>query len=109
MLLLVSTPEAITLFSPVSQGNCVTCDSTYDSDGRTLGDADFFGQIRGAMKILNFSNEDMANIWTVVALVLHLGNIEFGGTCTAYKGNNLQIIGLSWNCRIQYSQASCYD
>lgn len=60
----------------------MTCDPTYDSDGRTHGDADDFGTIRGAMKVLNFSNDDMSNIWVVVALVMHLGNIEFGGTCT---------------------------
>lgn len=64
---------------PSPQGNCVTCDPTYDSDGRTHGDADDFGTIRGAMKVLNFSNDDMSNIWIVMALVMHLGNIEFGG------------------------------
>ena len=57
----------------------MTCDPTYDSDGRVLDDADYFGTIRGAMKVLNFSNDDMASIWSIVALVLHLGNIRFGG------------------------------
>ncbi len=66
------------------------------------------------MKILNFSNDDMANIWTVVALVLHLGNIEFGGTCTAYKGNILHfaikiiIIGLVVGTAEYNSRTSCY-
>ena len=74
-----------TLPLSVSQGDCVTCDPTYDSDGRTLDDADYFGTIRGAMKVLNFSNDDMSEIWRIVALVLHLGNIRFGGTPHTYS------------------------
>ena len=62
----------------------MTCDPTYDSDGRSLGDAEYFGIIRGAMKVLNFADSDQSNIWSIIALVMHLGNIEFGGTmiCT---------------------------
>lgn len=52
----------------------------YESDGRPVGDAEYFAVIRGAMKVLNFTSEDEANIWSVVAMVMHLGNIEFGGT-----------------------------
>ena len=35
--------------------------------------------MRGAMKILNFDSDDEENIFKIMALVLHLGNIEFGG------------------------------
>ena len=29
--------------------------------------------------MLNFSLQDEANIWSIVATVMHLGNIMFGG------------------------------
>lgn len=61
------------------QGNCVTCDDAYDSDGRPVGDREYFAVIRGAMKVLNFTAEEMDNIWSIVATVLHLGNIVFQG------------------------------
>ena len=35
--------------------------------------------MRGAMKVLNFADEDEENIFKIMAIVLHLGNIEFGG------------------------------
>ena len=31
------------------------------------------------MKVLNFTEEEQWNIWTIVALVMHLGNVVFGG------------------------------
>lgn len=62
----------------LTQGNCVTCDVTYDIDGRAIGDREYFAMIRGAMKVLNFSEEDQWNIWRIIALVMHLGNIQFG-------------------------------
>ena len=55
------------------------CDDAYDSDGRLIGDADYFAIIRGAMKVLNFTDEEQWNIWSVVALVMHLGNLVFAG------------------------------
>ena len=57
----------------------MTCDVTYDIDGRAIGDREYFAMIRGAMKVLNFSEEDQWNIWRIIALVMHLGNIQFGG------------------------------
>lgn len=64
-------------FTP--QGDCVTCDVTYDSDGKQVGDAELFAAMKGAMKILNFSEQDMWELWRVVATVMHLGNFEFNG------------------------------
>ena len=60
----------------------MTCDLTYDSDGKPVGDAELFAAMKGAMKILNFSVDDMNEIWRVVATVMHLGNIDFGGIST---------------------------
>ena len=57
----------------------MTCDLAYDSDGRAVGDAEYFAMIRGAMKVLNFTDDEMWNIWKTVATIIHLGNIEFGG------------------------------
>ena len=31
------------------------------------------------MKVLNFTEDEQWNIWTIVALVMHLGNVVFGG------------------------------
>ena len=45
-----------------------------------MGDKDYFAMMVGAMKVLNFSETEMWNIWKIVALVMHLGNIDFGGT-----------------------------
>ena len=57
----------------------MTCDETYDSDGKGVGDAELFAGMIGAMKILNFSDDDQKNIWKIVATVMHLGNLEFSG------------------------------
>ena len=54
---------------------------TYDSDGRPVGDKELFAIMRGAMKVLSFTADDEANIFKIMACVLHLGNIEFGGMC----------------------------
>ena len=31
------------------------------------------------MKVLNFTDEEQWNIWRIVALVMHLGNLVFAG------------------------------
>ena len=61
------------------QGNTVTCDIIREHDGRDMGDKEYFAIIRGAMKVLNFQEEEMWDIWRIVALIMHLGNISFGG------------------------------
>jgi len=57
----------------------VKCDDAYDSDGHLIGDEEHFDVIRGAMKVLNFTDEEQWNIWRIVALVIHLGNLVFAG------------------------------
>eukprot|EP00731_Ephydatia_muelleri_P029534 Em0021g57a len=64
----------------VNQGDCVECDCTYDQDNRPIGDKEHFAVIRGAMKVLNFTEEEMGNIWQLVATVMHLGNLIFKET-----------------------------
>ena len=66
--------------SCVSQGNMVKCDIIHEHDGRDMGDKEYFAIIRGAMKVLSFNEDEMWNIWRIVALIMHLGNITFGGT-----------------------------
>ena len=62
------------------------CDVTYDSDGRPVGDKELFAIMRGAMKVLSFTADDEANIFKIMACVLHLGNIEFGGIYVCVLG-----------------------
>lgn len=57
----------------------MTCDVTYDSDGKVVGDSELFAAMKGSMKILNFSDQDQWEIWRIVATVMHLGNFSFGG------------------------------
>ena len=57
----------------------MTCDVTYDSDGKQVGDAELFAVMKGAMKILNFSEPEQGELWKIIAIVMHLGNINFGG------------------------------
>ena len=44
-----------------------------------MGDKEYFAIIRGAMKVLDFTEAEMWEIWKVVAIIIHLGNISFGG------------------------------
>ena len=44
------------------------------------------------MKVLNFTEEEQWNIWTIVALVMHLGNVVFGGE----EGRGGEGRGRSW-------------
>jgi myosin heavy subunit len=53
------------------QGKSLTC------DGRD--DAAEFADIRSAMKVLNFSDEEMLNIFRLLAAILHLGNVKYNG------------------------------
>lgn len=55
-----------------------------------IGTPDFeddmeFKRTEGAMTVCQFSPESQWNCWTVVALVMHLGNIEFGGECNSWS------------------------
>lgn len=57
----------------------MTCDITYDSDGKQVGDADMFAGMRGSMKILNFSESEQHELWKIVSIVMNLGNVVFRG------------------------------
>jgi len=53
------------------QGKSLTC------DGRN--DAAEFADIRSAMKVLNFSDEETLNIIRLLAAILYLGNVKYKG------------------------------
>ncbi|KAM7449922.1 hypothetical protein ABFA07_002294 [Porites harrisoni] len=53
----------------LSQGNCFTCDG--------IDDEKEFANIRRAMKVLMFSEKDTWILFTLLAAVLHLGNLRF--------------------------------
>lgn len=56
-------------FEYLNSGNMLTC------DGRN--DAIEFSDIRSAFKVLNFSDNDVWGIFTLLASILHLGNLKF--------------------------------
>lgn len=53
------------------QGKSLTC------DGRD--DAAAFIEVRSAMKVLNFSDEETLNIIRLLAAILYLGNVKYKG------------------------------
>ncbi|KAM9316471.1 unconventional myosin-VIIb [Gastrophryne carolinensis] len=53
----------------LTMGNCIEC------EGRN--DARDYTQVRSAMKILLFSEQDQSDISKLLAAILHLGNVEF--------------------------------
>lgn len=54
------------------QGRCITC------EGRD--DAAEFSDIRSAMKVLLFSDQEIWDILNLLAALLHTGNINFKAT-----------------------------
>lgn len=62
----------------LNSGNMLTC------DGRN--DALEFADIRSAFKVLNFSDSDVWAIFSLLAAVLHLGNLKFKG----FNVNNIE-------------------
>lgn len=54
------------------QGGCITC------EGRD--DAAEFADIRSAMKVLMFSDQEIWEILKILSALLHLGNIKYRGT-----------------------------
>ena len=44
-------------------------------------DAVEFANIRSAMKVLTYTDDEIQNLYRVLAAVLHLGNIEYRGRC----------------------------
>lgn len=59
------------------QGKCITC------EGRD--DATEFSDIRSAMKVLLFSDEEIWDVMKLLAAVLHTGNINFRATFVGKK------------------------
>ena len=73
MFILACTNDVeISLLCP-SQGDTVEIGTPDFEDDKE------FKRTEGAMTVCQFSPESQWNCWTVVALVIHLGNIEFGG------------------------------
>lgn len=58
-------------FYYLTQGGCITC------EGRD--DAAEFADIRSAMKVLMFSDQEIWEILKILAALLHLGNIKYKG------------------------------
>ncbi|XP_077987827.1 myosin-VIIa-like [Glandiceps talaboti] len=67
----------------LTKGNCLTC------EGRD--DLKEFADIRSAMKVLMFSEQECWDIFKLVASVLHLGNIEYEG----FEENHLDSSAIS--------------
>lgn len=65
----------------LTQGNCLECEGR--SDKRD------FAEIRGAMKVLTFTDDNIWDIFKLLAGILHFGNIEF----TAIERRNLESTG----------------
>uniref|UniRef100_A0A8B9R2R1 Myosin VIIBb n=1 Tax=Astyanax mexicanus TaxID=7994 RepID=A0A8B9R2R1_ASTMX len=58
-----------TQFNYLTEGDCITCDGQ--------DDADEFGRIRTALKVLTFTDRESWEIFCLLAAILHLGNISF--------------------------------
>lgn len=56
----------------LKSGKTITC------EGRR--DASDFADVRAAMKVLNFSDEDTWNIFKLLATILHFGNLKYKST-----------------------------
>ena len=54
-----------------AQGNCVEC------EGRE--DAKEFANVRSAMKVLTYTDQEILQILTILAALLHLGNVSYKG------------------------------
>lgn len=59
------------LFSLWSQGSSITCDGRNDTED--------FNRICSALKILTFSDRECSDIFKLLAVILHLGNVKFEG------------------------------
>ncbi|OAF65709.1 Class I unconventional myosin, partial [Intoshia linei] len=61
--------EEANSYKILTGGDCIDC------DGRS--DASEFATIISAMKVLQFDDEEINIIWTIIAALLHCGNISF--------------------------------
>ncbi|KXS12657.1 myosin-Ie-like protein [Gonapodya prolifera JEL478] len=55
--------------------NYLNCSKAYDADG--IDDAEEYQAMRNAMTVCKISDEDQNNILSILAGVLHLGNVDF--------------------------------
>ena len=53
------------------QGKSLTCEGRDDNAE--------FAEVRSAMKVLNFSDEETLNIIRLLAAILYLGNVKYKG------------------------------
>ncbi|PIK53536.1 putative myosin-VIIa [Apostichopus japonicus] len=67
----------------LTQGDCLECEGRADKRD--------FAEIRGAMKVLTFSDENIWDIYKLLAGILHLGNIQF----VAVERRNLESTGFA--------------
>ncbi|XP_049868627.1 myosin-VIIa-like [Pectinophora gossypiella] len=65
-------------YAYLNSGNMLTCDGR--NDGLEFAD------IRSAFKVLNFSDNDVWGIFSLLAAILHLGNLKF----KSYNFNNIE-------------------
>ena len=61
--------SAASTFEYLNQSGCIEIDGVDDSEE--------FGEVRRAMELLNFTKQEMADIFEICAGVLHMGNIAF--------------------------------
>ncbi|XP_071481715.1 myosin-VIIa-like [Diadema antillarum] len=67
----------------LTQGNTIKCDGRNDRED--------FATIRAAMKVLMFTDDQIWDIFKLLAAILHLGNIKY----TAIEKSNLDATGFS--------------
>eukprot|EP00057_Strongylocentrotus_purpuratus_P025453 XP_011679927.1 PREDICTED: myosin-VIIa [Strongylocentrotus purpuratus] len=65
----------------LTQGDCIECPGRNDRED--------FSTIRAAMKVLNFTDDEIWDIFKLLASILHLGNIKY----TAIEKSNLDATG----------------
>lgn len=53
----------------LTRGNCLTCEG--------IDDRESFAIVRGAMKVLLFTDDEMWHIFKLLSAILHLGNVKF--------------------------------
>jgi len=74
IVILSPTGRQCILLHCLRQGGSVSC------DGRD--DAEEFANVRSAMKVLTFADEEIMEIWKILAAILHMGNITYKGMST---------------------------
>ncbi|KAI5635399.1 myosin head (motor domain) domain-containing protein [Phthorimaea operculella] len=65
-------------YAYLNSGNMLTCDGR--NDGLEFAD------IRSAFKVLNFTDDDVWGVFSLLAAILHLGNLKF----KSYNFNNIE-------------------